>query len=79
MAKQLTCECGTNCGEMRDGRFIKGGLILCPKCAEQYRVLKMIQDSKGHKTSEFDDMFKDVFGSKVRGRDLFGDVFKGRK
>ncbi len=46
MSKQLNCECGTNCGEMEKGRFIKGGMILCPKCAEQFRLLKILQDSK---------------------------------
>ncbi len=63
MSKQLNCECGTNCGEMEKGRFIKGGMILCPKCAEQFRLLKMLQDSKKfRKNSGLDDVFKSVFG-----------------
>ncbi len=62
-AKQLICECGANCGTMEKGRFIKGGMILCPKCAERYRLLIMLQNTKKyHKGNGFEDMFKDIFG-----------------
>ena len=78
MAKTLVCECGTNCGEMEKGRFIKGGVILCPKCAEQHRLLKMMADSRKHggQNPDWDSLFgkggDNPFG------DLFGDMFKKR-
>lgn len=79
MAKTLTCECGANCGEMREGKFRKGALILCPKCTTRYTSMKMLLEAQRLR-DKGDDQWKDLFGQDGKNPmgDLFGDLFKKR-
>lgn len=79
MAKNFTCECGNDCGEMSEGRWRKGSMILCPACATRYRAMKMLLDAQKLKDNG-SEQWKDLFGQDGKNPmgDLFGDLFKKR-